>query len=244
MEAHPNFQVGATPPLTTNFLLRIENLKPTDPSLSEDDTGASWGHYQFTSGSMTIKSVIQSWDCVGSTMMACKLIAAAVKTCKVARHICFEQNIKTTSFLADAYLSNLINELYDVWVKAGGVGFFIHSVYFSANDRTKAMLTQSRTTVTPMDIDQDPLAVQTPPPSPPLPSSSPIAGSSVCLAPSLEGERAILGSGGGMRGSAMTGGATSTGGNTIAGDATAKGSTAGIKFTKPKGGLHVSVSPP
>lgn len=121
MEAHPDFQVGITPSLTSDFLSRIETSNPTDPSLSEDDTGASWGHRQFTSGNMTIKSVIRSWECVGNTTMACKLIAAAVKTCKVARHICFEQNIHTTSFLADAYLSNLIEELGNVWVKAGGV---------------------------------------------------------------------------------------------------------------------------
>ena len=121
MEVHPDFQVLPTPPLTTEFLSRLENSSPTDPSLSEDDTGPSWGHYQFTSGNMTIKSIIRSWDCIGTTKMACKLIAAAVKTCKVARHICFDQNITTTSFLADAYLSNLIDELCNVWVGAGGV---------------------------------------------------------------------------------------------------------------------------
>jgi hypothetical protein len=128
MEAHPNFRVGLTPSLTSDFLSRIENSNPTDPSLSEDDTGSSWGHHQFTGGSMTVKSVIRSWDCVGSTTTACKLIAAAIKTCKVARHICFEQNIHTTSFLADIYLSNLIDELSDVWVKAGGVSFIIPTI--------------------------------------------------------------------------------------------------------------------
>jgi hypothetical protein len=123
MGAQSDFRAGPAPSLTTSFLSRLENSVPTDPSLSEDDTGPSWGHYQFTSGSMTIKSVIRSWDCVGTTTIACKLIAAAVKICKVARHICFEQNINTTSFLADVYLSNLIDELCDVWVGAGGVSF-------------------------------------------------------------------------------------------------------------------------
>ena len=125
MEAQADFRAGPTPSLTTSFLSRLENSAPNDPSLSEDDTGPSWGHHQFTSGNMTIKSVIQSWDCVGTTTIARKLIAAAVKICKVARHICFEQNINTTSFLADAYLSNLIDELCDVWVGAGGVSLFI-----------------------------------------------------------------------------------------------------------------------
>jgi hypothetical protein len=123
MEAQPDFQVRPTPSLTTDFLSRLEKTSPVDPGISEDDTGPSWGHYQFTSGSMTIKTVVRSWDCVGMTNMACKLISAAVKICKVARHICFEQNINTTSYLADVYLSNLIDELSDVWVKAGGVSF-------------------------------------------------------------------------------------------------------------------------
>jgi hypothetical protein len=123
MEAQSDFRVLPTPPLTTDFLSRLENSLPTDTSFSEEDTGLSWGHYQFTGGSMTIKSVIRSWDCVGTTTMACKFIAAAVKICKVARHVCFEQNINPTSFLADVYLSNLIDELCDVWVKAGGVSF-------------------------------------------------------------------------------------------------------------------------
>ena len=123
MEAQPDFRVWPTPSLTNDFLSRLEKSSPTNPSFSEDDTGSSWGHYQFTSGNMTIKSVIRSWDCVGITTIACKLIAAAIKICKVARHICFEQNNHTTSFLADIYLSNLIDELCDVWVGAGGVRF-------------------------------------------------------------------------------------------------------------------------
>jgi hypothetical protein len=130
MEAHPDFRAGPTPSLTTSFLSRLENTVHTDPSLSEDDTGLSWGHYQFASGSMTIKSVIRSWDCIGTTTIACKLISAAIKICKVARHICFEQNINATSFLADGYLSNLIDELCDVWVRAGGVSLLFLYFFF------------------------------------------------------------------------------------------------------------------
>lgn len=85
---------------------------------------------------MTIKSVIRSWDCVGTTTIACKLIAAGIKTCRVARHICFEQNINTLSYLADVYLSNLIDQLADVWAETGVSFFFQYFIfYFSANDR-------------------------------------------------------------------------------------------------------------
>lgn len=136
MEAQANFRPGPTPSLTTTFLSRLENSTPTDPGLSEDDNGASWGHYQYTGGSMTIKSVIRSWDCVGTTTIACKLIAAGIKTCRVARHICFEQNINTLSYLADVYLSNLIDQLADVWAETGVSFFFQYFIfYFSANDR-------------------------------------------------------------------------------------------------------------
>ena len=130
MEAQADFRSGPTPSLTTSFLSRLEKSTPTDPSISEDETGQSWGHYQFTSGNMNVKSVIRSWDCVGTTAIARKLIAAAVKICKVARHICFEKSIKTTSYLADAYLSNLIDELSDVWVEAGASFFFCFFILF------------------------------------------------------------------------------------------------------------------
>lgn len=121
MEAHPDFGAGATPSQTLTFLSRIEDANPHSADLSEDDNGPSWGHHQFTSGNMTIKSVIQSWESLGSTTIACKLIAAAIKTSKAARQVCSEQGIQTNSYLADAYLSNLVDEIYDVWIKAGGV---------------------------------------------------------------------------------------------------------------------------
>jgi hypothetical protein len=52
---------------------------------------------------------------------ACNLIAAALKTCKVARHLCFEHNITTTSYLSDIYLENVVSKLWDLWKSAGGV---------------------------------------------------------------------------------------------------------------------------
>jgi hypothetical protein len=121
MEANPNFRAGTTLILTTNFLSRIESASPSAPDLSEDDTGISWGHHQFTSRSMTIKSILTSWESVGSTVMAGKLIAAGIKTCKVARHICFDNGITTSSYLADAYLSNMVDQLWDMWTAAGRV---------------------------------------------------------------------------------------------------------------------------
>jgi hypothetical protein len=179
MEAHPDFGAGTTPILMSTFLSRIENSDPADPILSEDDTGSSWGDYQFTSGSMRIKSVIQSWECVGSTATACKFIAAALKTCKVARQICFEQKINATSFLADTYLSNLIDELYDVWVKAGGV-LSLTTIFATVLTImvVKPMSTTGQTgpTVGGVDIDHEHDHPHMPPgplPSPTIPPLSP-----------------------------------------------------------------------
>ena len=225
MEAQSNLRAGPTPSLTTNFLSRLEISTPTDPGLSEDDMGPSWGHYQYTSGSMTINSVIRSWDCIGTTTMACKLIAAAIKTCRVARHVCFEQNINTSSYLADVYLSRLIDRLSDVWAETGVSFFFFIFIFifiFLLMTVPNKLTTQSGTAVTPMDVDIN-LRPQAPaPPSPPPvpPSSPPVSTIVDSSAPSLQ-DAGLVG----------------------AGDATATGEslTTGIKLTKLKS-LHVSVS--
>ncbi|KAF8223605.1 hypothetical protein L208DRAFT_1316095 [Tricholoma matsutake] len=54
MEETPDFKNGPTPHLTATFLSRIENANPNSPDISEDDSGSSWGHLQFTSGNMSI----------------------------------------------------------------------------------------------------------------------------------------------------------------------------------------------
>jgi hypothetical protein len=166
MEANPNFRAGTTPILTTNFLSRIESASPSAPDLSEDDTGISWGHHQFTSGSMTIKSILTSWESVGSTVMARKLIAAGIKTCKVACHICFDNSITTSSYLADAYLSNMVDQLWDVWTAAGGVSITKNVYCYYTNSIAKPTSTGNATAVQ-MGLDQNP------PSSPP--ASSPPA---------------------------------------------------------------------
>ena len=104
MQENPNFKQGVMPSLTTDFLVQIENADPNNPDISEDNSRSSWGHHQFTSRTMTIASILQSWESIGNTEMACKLITAAIKACRVARHIYFQKNIETSSYLSDAYL--------------------------------------------------------------------------------------------------------------------------------------------
>lgn len=121
MELSPEFKVGKSSDDFTSFLERIKNANPNEPDLSEDDSDASWGHYQFTAGRLTCTTVLTSWDAVGGCSNACDLIAAALKTCKVARHLCFERNVEVASYLSDIYLENVVSILWDLWKSAGGV---------------------------------------------------------------------------------------------------------------------------
>ena len=121
METSPDFKFGKCSDDVQAFLSRITDANPNGPDLSEDDSDANWGHHQFTAGRLTISAVLENWDAVGSCEVACALLGAALKTCKVARHLCFERNISATSYLSDAYLQNVVSKLWDIWKAAGGV---------------------------------------------------------------------------------------------------------------------------
>lgn len=121
MEESPEFKAGKPSDDFVAFLVRIKNLDPNKPGLSEDDLDASWGHYQFTRGCLTCSAVLTTWDTVGGCESACDLIVAALKTCKVAQHLCFEQKIEATSYLSDVYLEHVVSILWDLWKLAGGV---------------------------------------------------------------------------------------------------------------------------
>ncbi|KIJ92866.1 hypothetical protein K443DRAFT_13285, partial [Laccaria amethystina LaAM-08-1] len=119
-EANPDFQSGEPTEDMLSFLDRIENADPNSPDLSEDDLNASWGHYQFTAGGQTISTVLTSWKSVGNTSVAHRLLVAALKTSKVARHVCFERAVEPSSFLSDVYVQLLVDKLLDLWKDAGG----------------------------------------------------------------------------------------------------------------------------
>jgi len=61
MEENLTFKCGPTLMLMTDFLSQVKNTDPYVADLSEDNSGPSWGHSQFTSGNMTLTSVLQSW---------------------------------------------------------------------------------------------------------------------------------------------------------------------------------------
>ncbi|KAF9531570.1 hypothetical protein CPB83DRAFT_848404 [Crepidotus variabilis] len=100
----------------------IERVNIADPNLStllDDDNNGNWGHRQFTAGNITWSGVLTSWDDLGNNNVACELIAATVRTCKVARHICFERKVATASYLADIYLDQIVDKLWELWQATG-----------------------------------------------------------------------------------------------------------------------------
>jgi hypothetical protein len=132
MEAHPNFEVGRASKNVVKFLSQINDADPNSTEYSEDDLGAFWGHAQFTAGGLTCKSVLTSWHEVGSVEMACKLIAAAIKTCKVARITCTNtihrgHALAGPYYLSDTYLANMIERLWYLWEKEQ-VSYFPHDL--------------------------------------------------------------------------------------------------------------------
>jgi hypothetical protein len=121
MQANMSFKTTEPSGNVVAFLDRIEQADPNSPDISEDDNNACWGHQQFTASTLTCTTVLISWQKIGNTDMACRLIAAAIKTCKVARHLCSSRNIDVNSYLSDIYLSNIVELLWKSWKDAGGV---------------------------------------------------------------------------------------------------------------------------
>ncbi|KAF9458868.1 hypothetical protein BDZ94DRAFT_1330631 [Collybia nuda] len=101
----------------TMFISRIEGANPNSPELIEDDTNAGWGHHQFTAGSLTISTVLVSWDAISSVSTACKLISATIKTCQVARYMCNKQGINLELYMSNAYLDRIVDKLTDLTAK-------------------------------------------------------------------------------------------------------------------------------
>jgi hypothetical protein len=131
MAAHPEFGGGNPSDNVLNFLTRIDTADPNSGDFSEDDTNASWGHSQFIAGNLTWSSVLTSWSDVGSCSIASRLLAAVIKACKVSRHLCFERQIATSSYLSDIYLEQTVEALWKLWREAGGVSQLTPSFLYS-----------------------------------------------------------------------------------------------------------------
>ncbi|KAH9177465.1 hypothetical protein EDB89DRAFT_2064450 [Lactarius sanguifluus] len=100
------------------LLDRLEGADPDSMDDDDDNSNESWGHAQFTAGGLTIRSALVDWEAVGGLSTALKLIAAAVRTCKVARALCTARGRSATAYLADSYLGLLFERLQHCWEDA------------------------------------------------------------------------------------------------------------------------------
>jgi hypothetical protein len=125
MQSQPSFQLGTPSADVIAFLERAEHADPNSPDISEDDKGESWGHHQLAGSS----PLLDSWHNICNTGIACRLIAVAIKTCQVARHLCFVKQIKPSAYLCDIYLSKIVDSLWGSWKQA--VGINVSDIYIS-----------------------------------------------------------------------------------------------------------------
>ncbi|KAH6905642.1 hypothetical protein BKA70DRAFT_1107456, partial [Coprinopsis sp. MPI-PUGE-AT-0042] len=109
--SNPHFPSTPSSPAFNAFVARIECADPNDPSIDEDETNQSWGHQQFTRNG-NLDSAAPSWEAVGNVEAACKLIAAALKTSRVARYICTQRKVHASSYTADAYVDRVVDVLW------------------------------------------------------------------------------------------------------------------------------------
>ncbi|KAG9223399.1 hypothetical protein PLEOSDRAFT_154688 [Pleurotus ostreatus PC15] len=107
---------------SNNTAALLARVQGADPSCidDEDNLFEGWGHWQWTTGSLTITTAIGSWQDVGNTNIARQLIAAALVTCKAARLLCMEHPKKPCSYISDSYVEQLIETLFDAWKRSGG----------------------------------------------------------------------------------------------------------------------------
>jgi hypothetical protein len=125
MQNNPTFQLGAPSADVIAFLEHAEHADPNSPDISEDDKGESWGHHQLAGAS----NLLASWHNVGNTVIACRLIATAIKTCKVARHLCFAKQTDPSAYLSDVYLSKIISSLWNSWKQATSTNVSDNSMF-------------------------------------------------------------------------------------------------------------------
>lgn len=121
LQAYPTFTAGNPSERFIQFLQRIETADPNAFGDDEDNLGSNWGHYQFQAASLRGSNVIDLWASVGSPIYACRLVAAVLTTCQVARWLCRDTLPQPQFFISDAYLVEITELLWHCWKHAGGV---------------------------------------------------------------------------------------------------------------------------
>jgi hypothetical protein len=113
MCCNPSYGHGTPSNSVIQLIDCIESADPNNPELEEDDLGQSWGHAQYKGWNMCLRT----WQDIGTPETACSLIAAFVKTSKVARYLCQQKNIdiEGKTLLSDSYLTELTERLWELW---------------------------------------------------------------------------------------------------------------------------------
>ncbi|KAF8262065.1 hypothetical protein EI94DRAFT_1809356 [Lactarius quietus] len=115
--------ISQFPSLTNaSSLITSMNSQPSfKQDINEDNRGQSWGHYQFTAGGLSPSSSLTTWQKIGNVNTALKLVAAALKTCQDVRAMCANAGApKTSGFISDIYLEQILDCLEKCWGIAGG----------------------------------------------------------------------------------------------------------------------------
>ncbi len=112
-----SFGHGTTTPEVESLIHRIETADPNGET-NEDNLRAQWGHSQFANW----RAPLTSWEAVGSPEIARRLFAAIIKTANISRQLRkLDGEPSPAVCLADCYLREAGQVLWDLWKKAGGV---------------------------------------------------------------------------------------------------------------------------
>ena len=123
MRLAESFGHGAT---TSEVKLLIHRIETADPNgeTNEDNLGAQWGHAQFANW----RAHLTLWEAVGSPEIARRLLAAIIKTVNVSRQLRkLNGEPSPGACLAECYLREVGQVLWDLWKKSGGVSHSRHS---------------------------------------------------------------------------------------------------------------------
>ncbi|KAF9522526.1 hypothetical protein CPB83DRAFT_840408 [Crepidotus variabilis] len=118
MNESPNFQDGTPSKNVIDLITRMETADPNASTVDEDNTNASWGHLLYTGGNLIWRNVLTDWEAIGNCATVARLLAAALRTCKIARHLCFERRVDAPSFLSDIYLEQIVEKIWSLWTDA------------------------------------------------------------------------------------------------------------------------------
>ncbi|TEB20526.1 hypothetical protein FA13DRAFT_1644519, partial [Coprinellus micaceus] len=100
---------------SADTLAYLKQLEDADmPDLSEDDDNEAWGHYQYRANGLTPVLVLKDWTTIGNTTIAYRLLAASIRTSRVARYLVNVRKRKAQQYTSDAYIDIIVSKLWEI----------------------------------------------------------------------------------------------------------------------------------